>query len=92
VGSFVVEQVAQAVPDVSETLYRDRPAFERGRAEDLLHAGPHPLQDAQGRKGGRVARATVRYLRADDVGGFDLDVVYVPGRDADILGHDVTTT
>ena len=46
IGVFVVEQPAEMVAHVAETLDGDRPAFQGGRAEDLLGACPHPLHDA----------------------------------------------
>src|SRR5215210_5562720 len=74
-----------------ELLHRHRAAFQGGHAEDLLDTGPHPLQDAQSRKGGGIARAAVGHIHADDVRGLHLDVVHVPGRDPNILGDYVAS-
>jgi len=49
------------------------------------------LQDAQRREGGGISGATVRHVRTDDVTSFDLNVVYVLGRDSYVLGDDVAT-
>ena len=47
---FLMEQLAEVVAHVSEALNGHGSALQGGRAEDLLGAGPHPVEDPQGRE------------------------------------------
>ena len=84
-AEYRYEQLAQVVAHVPETLYRHRATLQRGRPEDLLGAGAHPVHDAEGRERRGVARAAVGDVHADDVGGLDADVLHVLGGGPDVL-------
>src|SRR5215217_3215625 len=67
IRTLLVQQTAKVVADVPDPLHGDDPAFEGGRAEDLLDAGPHPLQDPEGGEWRGVARAAAGDVDPDDV-------------------------
>src|SRR5215212_11790055 len=89
VRTLLVQQTTQVVADVPDALHGDDPAFQRGRAEDLLGAGPHPLQDSEGCEWRGVARAAAGDVDPDDVRGLDPDEVRILRRGAHVLRHDV---
>src|SRR5829696_2643315 len=86
-----MQQAAQIVADVSQTLHGNDPALQGGSAIDLLDAGPHSLQHSEGSEWRRVARAATGDVDTDDVRGLYPDEVGVLRRGTNILGHDVAS-